>query len=156
MDWCTSFHKQPITGECFKIQRFMHISKEFIHYLGNNKNPSMLKNYFYATTATGVKILLSNLQFAYRCVCMHICVPDVRSITTVRSSITCCFSLTCSLRNSISCSSRVLLRSFKDVCLFSAGCADNFSFYKIKMKSVINKNVLKGLPITVRTSSHMM
>lgn len=115
----------------------------------------MLKNYFYATTATGVKILLSNLQFAYRCVCMYICVPDVRSITTVRSSITCCFSLTCSLRNSISCSSRVLLRSFKDVCLFSAGCADNFSFYKIKTKSVINKNVLKGLPITVRTSSHI-
>lgn len=59
------------------------------------------------------------------------CIPVI-NITTVRSSITCCCSLTCSLRNSISCSSRVLLRSFKDVCLFSAGCADNFSFYKNK------------------------
>jgi len=28
----------------------------------------------------------------------------------------------------------VLLRSFKDVCLFSAGCADNFSFYKKQNK----------------------
>lgn len=26
----------------------------------------------------------------------------------------------------------MVLRSFKDVCLFSAGCADNFSFYKKK------------------------
>ena len=42
--------------------------------------------------------------------------------------MTCCCSNTCSRRNSISCSSLVRLRSFKDVCRFRDACADSFSF----------------------------
>lgn len=42
--------------------------------------------------------------------------------------MTCCCSSTCSLRNSISCSSLVRLRSFRDVCRFSEAWADSFSF----------------------------
>lgn len=48
--------------------------------------------------------------------------------TRERSSMTCCCSRTCSRRNSISCSSRVRLRSFKEVCRFRDACADSFSF----------------------------
>lgn len=48
--------------------------------------------------------------------------------TRERSSMTCCCSSTCSRRNSISCSSLVRLRSFKDVCRFRDACADSFSF----------------------------
>ena len=51
-----------------------------------------------------------------------------RRHTSERSSMTCCCSSTCSLRNSISCSSRVRLRSFKEVCLFRDAWADSFSF----------------------------
>lgn len=42
--------------------------------------------------------------------------------------MTCCCSSTCSRRNSISCLSRVRLRSFKDVCRFRDAWADSFSF----------------------------
>lgn len=48
--------------------------------------------------------------------------------TSERSSMTCCCSSTCSRRNSISCSSRVRLRSFREVCRFRDACADSFSF----------------------------
>lgn len=48
--------------------------------------------------------------------------------TSERSSMTCCCSSTCRRRNSISCSSLVKLRSFKEVCLFRDACADSFSF----------------------------
>lgn len=41
----------------------------------------------------------------------------------------CCCSSTCSRRNSISCSSRVRLRSFREVCRFRDACADSFSFW---------------------------
>lgn len=96
----------------------------------------VLKNYFschYTASFNSTQskltwILLSDDRF--ECRFMHVCVLIMFSITTVRSSITCCCSMTCSLRNSISCSSRVLLRSFKEVCLFKVGCVDNFSFCK--------------------------
>ena len=51
-----------------------------------------------------------------------------RERTSERSSMTCCCSRTCSRRNSISCSSLVRLRSFKEVCRFRDACADSFSF----------------------------